>query len=202
MKQQEMERGSLTLETAIVLPIFIFLMLFVYSLFGIVSAHNQISHALIQSAKSLSLDPLLYEKTDMARDSATKFWGGLDDMGLDFMRLGNDPYYMSQNDWYNRTGDAETVVKKRFIGYFSGGSEEAAEEKLKMLRVVNGLSGMDFDVHVNGNKLTIRISCSLKMLFDFWDEAAMPLEQSVTVTLWKNGAEPGTAPGSQGGGFR
>ena len=82
MKAYENQRGSVTLETSIVLPIFIFLFLFIYGLFSVIAAQNQMTHALVQSTKSLSLDSYLTENVDpsflltqleMTRPSKTKF---------------------------------------------------------------------------------------------------------------------------------
>ena len=61
---EDKQRGSTTLETSIVLPIFIFIFLFIFGLFSIVSAQNQMTHALIQSTKSMSLDSYITESVD------------------------------------------------------------------------------------------------------------------------------------------
>ena len=186
MKQCEKQRGSLTLETAIVLPIFFLLILFVYSLFGIYSAHNQMSHALVQASKSLAMDPYLYEETELAGETTTKFWGGLDDVGLNVFRMDNDPYFMALTDWYNKLESSEYVIRNRFIGYLTGGDEQAAEEKLNGLRIVNGLNGVDFDAQIVGDdQLQITMKYTIKMLFNFWDYGEMPVEQTVQVKLWK-----------------
>lgn len=186
MTQQNKQRGSLTLETAIVLPIFLFLILFIYSLFGIFSAHNQLSHALIQSGKSLSMDPYLFEQTELAGETTTKFWGGLDDIGLDVFRMDNDQYFMALTDWYNTLENAEDVIENRFIGYLAGGDKAAADEKLSGLRVVDGLEGIEFEASLVGeDKLEITMRYSLKFLFDFWEYGEMPVEQTILVKLWK-----------------
>lgn len=185
MTKQESQRGSMTLETAIVLPIFFFLLLFIYSLFGIFSAHNQITHALVQSAKSLSLDPYIYDETELLGESTFKFWGSLGDIALNIFRADNDEYYMSTTDWYNQGDGAEAVVRKRFVGYLSGGDENAAQEKLEGLRVIDGLNGIDFTVSVADDMLTIKIDYTLKFLFDFWEFGEMPVSQSIQVKLWK-----------------
>lgn len=85
MKAYENQRGSVTLETSIVLPIFIFLFLFIYGLFSVIAAQNQMTHALVQSTKSLSLDSYLAENVESAGEAGTKFWGGLSDMVSDYL---------------------------------------------------------------------------------------------------------------------
>ena len=56
------ERGSVTLEASLVLPIFIFIFLFCYGILMMFSGQQLISHALLQSAESLSLDSFASEK--------------------------------------------------------------------------------------------------------------------------------------------
>ena len=111
--------GSIIIETSIVVPIFILVILFVYGLFSVTSAQNQITHALIQSSKSLSLDPYLTEHADSASEANT-FWSGLGSMVLDFARLSKSEYFSSSGDWYANGGDS-SLANDRFIGYFSGG---------------------------------------------------------------------------------
>lgn len=196
MKRVKNQQGSLTLETAIVLPIFIFIVLFIFSLFGVISTHNQISHAFIQAAKSLSLDPYIYQEAELAGEDATKFWGGLSDMAIDIMRIDNDPYFISTSDWSEngRSEDASDIVlsvnestaKMRFIGYLTGGDEAAAEEKLDNLGVVNGLDGVSFALSVDGDDMmTIRISYAIELVFDFWNSGEMQINQELKVKLWK-----------------
>ena len=78
------EEGSITLETALVLPIFFFMFLFIYGLFSVYSSQNRMTHALIQSAKSLSLDSYMAENVESAAERGTAFWGGFGDMVIDF----------------------------------------------------------------------------------------------------------------------
>lgn len=86
MENQERQRGSVTLETSIVLPIFLFLFLSIYGLFIVIEAQNQMTHVLVQSTKSLSLDAYLTDNVESAAKAKTEFWGGLSDMVLDIVR--------------------------------------------------------------------------------------------------------------------
>lgn len=211
MSRHSSQRGSLTLETAIVLPIFLFLVLFIYSLFGIFSVHNQMSHALIQAGKSLSLDPYLYSQTNLAGATTTTFWGSLGDIGLNIFRNNNDPYFMTRFDWHNLPEAQEEVVRLRFIGYLSGGDPDAADKKLTDLRVVDGLDGVKFETNITGtDTLQITMSYTMKALFDFWDFGEHPVKQSITVKLWapieieeepKNPSQGGGGLGALGGGL-
>lgn len=184
MEKRDKQRGSVTLETSIVLPIFIFLFLFIYGLFSVVSAQNQMTHTLIQTAKSLSLDSYLTENVDSAAEAGTKFWGGLSDMVLDIVRIDNNEYFTSQTDWYKAPESSGDIVKKRFVGYLAGGDESAAREKLDNLGIVGGLDGITFETEVDDETLKLTIKYEIQYWFDFLDMGKIPMEQTITTRLW------------------
>lgn len=184
MKTYEKQRGSVTLETSIVLPIFILIFLFVYGLFSVIAAQNQMTHALVQSTKSLSLDSYLTENVESAAEAGTKFWGGLSDMVLDIVRLNNNDYFSSQTDWYKSKKGNPDIAKKRFVGYLTGGDEGAADEKLKNLGIVDGLDGVTFTTKVDGESLTVTINYEIQYLFDFCGMGKIPMEQTIKSHLW------------------
>lgn len=176
-------QGTVILETSISLFMFIMVFLFLYGLFSLASAQNQMTHALIQSSKSLSLDPYLTEHVDSAAESKT-FWTSLGSMILDFARISNDPHFASSSDWYNGTGEP-SLAKDRFVGFLSGGDENAANEKLKKLGVVNGLNGVSFVMVINGEDMKITMRYKIQFVFDGLGLGTIPMEHSVTTRLWK-----------------
>lgn len=180
------EQGALLIETAIVLPIFILVIVFVYGIFNITNAQNQISHALIQSTQSLSMDKYTNEKINslLNVEESGGLWGGLDDAILEILRLGNDPYFSSTYTWYDGSGDSQDIAKKRFIGYLSNGDEEAADAKLKALGVIDGLSGITFEVETTSQDVTVTIEYTLQFWVDIFDIGKIPLEQSITSRFW------------------
>ena len=178
------ERGSATIETSIVLVIFIFLFLFVYGLFAVISTQNQMTHALIQSTKSLSLDSYLTENVESAREASTKFWGRLSDMVLDIVRLNNDEYFTSRGDWYKSEYGDTNIAQKRFVGYLAGGDRSAANRKLKDMGVVNGLNGVSFTTAVEGEILTVTIKYEIQYWFDFFGMGKIPMEQTIKIRMW------------------
>lgn len=184
MKEQEVQRGSVTLETSIILPIFLFLFLFLYGLFAIIRVQNQMTHALVQSTKSLSLDSYLTENVESAAENGTKFWGGLSDMVLDLVRVDNNPYFSSRTDWYKLENGNADIVKKRFIGYLTGGDEDAAKEKMKALGIVGGLDGVTFQTKVDGEILNVTIKYQIQYWFDFFGMGKIPMEQTIKSRLW------------------
>lgn len=177
------DSGTVILETSIVLPLFMLVILFIYGLFSITSAQNQMTHALIQSSKSLSLDPYLTEHIDSASEADT-FWSSLGSMVLDFARLSNDKHFSSSDDWYKGSGDA-SLAKDRFVGFLTGGDETAADKKLKDLGIVNGLSGITFDMKIAGEDMTITMKYEIQFWVDAFDLGKIPMEQSITTKLWK-----------------
>ena len=184
MEKIEKQRGSVTLETSIVLPIFIFLFLFIYGLFSVIAAQNQMTHALVQSTKSMSLDSYLTENVESAGEAGTKFWGGLSDMVLDIVRLNNNEYFSSQTDWYKSEDGNPDIAKQRFIGYLTGGDEDEAEEKLKDMGIVDGLNGVTFTTKVEGEILTVTIKYEIQYWFDFFGMGKIPMEQTIKSRLW------------------
>lgn len=180
-------QGALLIETAIVLPIFILIVVFVYGLFNIVNARNQISHALIQSTESLSMDKYLNDKVHSVTgiSDSESLWSGLDDAILELIRIGNDPYFSSKIEWYNAAATSgQETARKRLIGYLSGGDEDAADAKLKALGVIDGLDGIELTVTVESTDVTVTLKYTLQFWADFWGLGKIPVEQSMTARFW------------------
>ena len=182
---REKDSGSVTLELSIVLPIFILMFLFIYGIFSIVMAKNTITHALVQSAKSLSLDSYMNEEYESFKDEGFTFWGGLGDVVVELIRLNDNPYYSSTTKWYSGGADANAVAKKRFIGFFAGGDEGEAEQLAEDLKVVDGLNGLKITATVEGETLSLNAKYELKYWFDFWGYGTVPVEQTIKTRLWK-----------------
>lgn len=178
-------KGSITLETILVLPIFFFMFLFIDGLFVVVTAHNTVTHALIQSSKSLSLDSYITENSGTVFKDDTITWGGVSEMIIDLIRINNNPNFTSHTNWYSKDSVSSSIIKARFVGYLSGGDEDDAESKLKALGVVDGLNGIKLNGAVNGEELTITANYTIQFWFDFMDMGKIPLSQQVTCRLWK-----------------
>lgn len=65
VKKRKSEDGTISLEACIVVPIFIFLILFIYGFIVMFMGQQMISHSMLQSAESLSLDSYGTEKSEM-----------------------------------------------------------------------------------------------------------------------------------------
>lgn len=184
MRLIEKQKGSATLEMSIMLPLFMLIFLFIYGLFSIIAVQNQMTHTLIQTTKSLSLDSYLTENVESAAENGTAFWGGLSDMVLDIVRLDNDPYFTSRSDWYKTESGSPALAKQRFVGYLTGGDLEKAKKKLEDMKIVNGLDGVVFETKVEGEILTVTIKYEIQYWFDFWGIGKIPMSQSIKTQLW------------------
>lgn len=98
--EERSQRGSITLETAMVVPIFCGLFLMLNSLFFVVSTQQQVTHALIQAGNSLAMDTYLTESVESAGEQGTRFWGDLADMVIDIRNIFNPArgYYTDPTD--------------------------------------------------------------------------------------------------------
>lgn len=184
MENLRKEDGAMILELAIVLPMFIIITMFVYGLFIIQSADNQITHALIQSSKSLSMDPYSNEKLDhiSGKKDAQSFYSSLGNMFLDFSRMSKDEYFSSPEKWY--TTKNEGVVKKRFYGFFAGNEENAAE-KLEKMNVIDGINGLKWNIGFTENNLEIELDYTIQFWFDAFNLGKIPIKHRIITKLWK-----------------
>ncbi len=191
------DKGSITIEMSIVLPIFIFIFLFINGLFSIIAAHNTMTHALIQTSKSLAMDSYIIENYESVAKEGEKFWGGISDMVTDLVRIGNDPYFSSMPDWYNipdddvsqdsdeKKAEMNNVALYRFVGFLAGGDCTKADRILKDLKVKDGLLGLDMKVSVIGKDLSVNIKYGIQYWFDFLGMGVFNMNQTIKTTLWK-----------------
>ena len=183
-EERKTENGSIILETGLVLPIFILVFLFVYGLFFVVSAQNQVTSAVFQSMKSLSLDPYLTENVESVQ-KASSLWSNLGEIILDVGRASNNKYFSSATDWYaSGSGALQTVARDRFIGFFAGGKEAEARKKAKNLGIVGGLDGIAITAAVSGNSMTITVNYTIQTWFDAFGLGKIPVSQTFQANLW------------------
>ncbi len=96
MKRENTEKGSVTIEAAIILPIFCALFMALNGFFFVFNAQNQIAHALVQSATSLGMDSYANNQIASGLDGANGFWGSLSDVIQDgYRRFFSSKYFSS-----------------------------------------------------------------------------------------------------------
>lgn len=174
------DRGSITLEASIVVPIFIILMLAVNGLFIMFSGQQMISHALIQSAKSLAFDP--YATQRIAGDEDDK----LADMFQDIYTFAaGAENYVSHDKWFEDSENIDSLVESRFIAYLRS-SKSDANELLKTIGVKDGVDGLNFSgCSVDDGILTIKVRYTQEFIFNAADLASFERELSVKVRLFE-----------------
>ena len=190
MKKRSQE-GFITVEACVSVLAFLLLMLLLSGLFLMFMAQNVTGHTLLQTSQSLSFDS--YTTDNMKLDEPgvgsvaivlKNFVTGL------FGNSDNNPYFVTDTKWYTAENtDIGSVVKKRFIGYLSGGedgNEEKADEYLKNMNVANGIEGLDFSgSYVKDDTLYIVLRYELEYYFKIGTLGNVSVEQTACSKLWK-----------------
>lgn len=186
------ENGLLSLEACITLPIFMFMMFFLYSFFVVFEARNEMAHVLLSTADSLALDA--------CENSGLGESGTVGQVLYNFYGMStnaNNPF-TDYRTWYDTTtvenedgstaidGTFEDIIRTRFAAYLTGGDLSKTEEILKRYHVKGGSAGLDFSAsHVSGGKLYLSLKYTLEYEFHVFDGGEVTFEQSVCSKLWK-----------------
>lgn len=147
MKKQNHNSGVITIEAAIMMPMFIMLMLFLYAFFIFFMGQQIMSHTAIQTAKSLSFDPYLVARVEN------------DDLAVmisDIVGFFSDNY-SSTEKWFDDESDkAAEVAKKRFLAFLP--NQDNHDAILDFIGVKEGTAGLDFSgSKVEDGVLTLNI---------------------------------------------
>lgn len=193
-------RGAVSIEACIVLTLFIFFVLALYSFFAVFEVQGKVSSAIMQSAQSLSVDAYnidrIYVDFDEEEHDEISFFATLvSDFGLQNSVI-NEFYATKNNNWYKTHSKAkdnaelQRVIKERFIAYLTDeGTEAAAKELLKKLRVEGDIGGLDFGESEidEDNNLIIRLKYKVNYVFDCPTINLQPIEfnQSTSSRLWR-----------------
>ncbi len=192
--RKKQEQGSISLEACIVLPIFIFLLMFFYGFIVFFSGHYLLAHTLIQSAQSLSLDPYAIERLEIS-------WEDMES-GKDLVKalyssafFEYNEYFSSNEKWYTQGNEElmQETVKNRFLGYLVGDGdvsevESRANDMLEYMRIQDGISGLDFsETKIENGILTLKIKYTQEFVFNFQGLAAFDRQQTISITLWDVG---------------
>ena len=170
------ERASVTLEAAIILPIFCFLFMALNGVFFVFSAQNQVMHTLVQTANSLSLDPYWNEKTGVEKPNVSIILQNFE------RSITQDKSFSSTESWHKNETVSSGVLEDRFYSYFTGdGNKLSAYTKLKKLGVVGN---MELSGTVNNGDLTLVAKYKMKFWFNLFKTEPLDLSQKVKVHLW------------------
>lgn len=170
------ERASVTLEAAIILPIFCFLFMALNGVFFVFSAQNQVMHTLVQTANSLSLDPYWNEKTGVENLNVSIILQNFE------RSITQDKSFSSTESWHKNETVSSGVLEDRFYSYFTGdGNKLSAYTKLKKLGVVGN---MDLSGTVNNGDLTLLAKYKMQFWFNPFKTKPLEISQQVKVHLW------------------
>ncbi len=183
------ENGLLSLEASIALTIFIFLMLFMYSLFVVFEARNTLGHAVLATANSLSLDvydTALFDGGDASTKAVKDIFRAV------YGSAGREnSAFISREDWYSVGADGalsasfENTVRTRFLAYLGGGSEEHANKVLERYHIRNGAEGLDFsESHTDGENLYLSLKYTIEYEFQVFNLDVLYMEQKACSRLW------------------
>lgn len=177
-------KGSISLEACIVVPIFIMLMMLVYGLFVMFMGQQVVTHAVTQGAKSLAYDPYAIERGAANSEAKlTDFFGSI---------LRKDGY-VSNTKWYSTDSKKlNSVVTSRVRSYLTqdGGKEKIStvNNKLKTFGVRNGVYGLKFtDSKVENGVLTLKVTYKQEFPMDAFGLVGFDRAVTVKVRLftWK-----------------
>ena len=146
MKKQHKNAGVITLEAAIMMPMFILLMLFLYAFFIFFMGQQIMSHTAIQTAKSLSFDPYAVERAD---------GNSLYEMVHDISDLAFSGHYSSSEKWYtsSRSSKLPEVAKERFFAFLPNQTDHNG-----LLKLI-GVENLEFSgSSVEDGVLTLKIT--------------------------------------------
>lgn len=178
------ENGVISLEACIVIPIFVFLIIFVYGFILFFSGQQLISHAVIQSSESLSLDSYATEKVNLSDEdeiSSDEVFAVLYGKAMQF----DSENFSSSKKWYNDSSTVPQTAKDRFVGFLSDGDTDEANDLLENFGIVGGLNGLDFSSsRVENGKLIINIKYKQEFIFNFQGYAAFDREITHTSKMW------------------
>lgn len=170
------ERASVTLEAAIILPIFCFLFMALNGVFFVFSAQNQVMHTLVQTANSLSLDPYWNEKTGVENLNVSIILQNFE------RSITQDKRFSSTESWHKNETVSSGVLEDRFYSYFTGdGNKLSAYAKLKKLGIVGN---MELSGTVNNGDLILVAKYKMKFWFNLFKTEPLDLSQTVKVHLW------------------
>ena len=183
MNRKKNNKGSITLEASLVLPIFIFLLLFMYGIIMVFSGKELMSHAALESAQSLSLDSFANEKIggpgfENSKTMVNQLYSSL------LTDSKNGSHFSSNDKWYS--GNVSGAVESRFWGYFIGGSSSKANKLLPMIGIKEGTSGVRFSSSYKDgdNNLHIIVEYDQQFMFDMGGTLSFPRRVEVVSHMW------------------
>ncbi len=179
------DSGVVSLEACIVLPIFVFLILFFYGFMFLFAGEQLVSHALIQSAVSLSLDSYATDKLSDSSEVDSFMQDLFNSALVEVAEAEGETSHSSSEKWYADQSSVQSEVESRFISYLANGDMETANAKLDQFGVVNGIDGISFsECKVEDDVLTITIEYKQEYLMDAFGLLSYDRTKTITQKMW------------------
>ena len=173
--------GILSIEAAIALTSFMFLIMFLIDIGRVYQAQNYVTHGLLQTSKSIAAASY---KTN--RDVQYGFLMGSVNGFLEGLLSGGTVDNSSYNAAWERK-DMEELVEMIY-GTCVAGSDSAADAALKKCGLSNGRGSINFQGTCleNGDKdILIKASYTVELPFKVFGYQQVTLRQNVRSRLWK-----------------
>ena len=186
-KIRKNRKGTVTIETAIFLPIFFFMFMAIFGIFIVILARHQVRHAFMQTAKSLSKDSFVMEQVDTTSPDGNQICNSFGELVTAIIRWAiDDEFYTSRTKWYleSNTTVGNEIIKDRFVGFIAGGNEKDADNYLKTLRVKNGLNGVTFEYYIENGVLTLKMNYTVEYWFNAFGAEQIKMQQTVKTKMW------------------
>ena len=175
MKEKK-NQGSLTLEACIVVPIFLMVMLLANGLFIMFMGQQVMSHAMLQTAKSMAFDPYGAQKANTDGSPA------LMPLFMDLFTLG-DSAYSSTDDWTDG-GNVPKEAEERFYAFLGGKSKANSYAILDVVGVKGGAAGVKFtDSSYDKDTGILTVSMSYEQEFIFNAMGLLSFPRTLTVQI-------------------
>lgn len=176
MKNMKSEKGVVTMEAAIVVPIFVLLMLLMNGLFVMFMGQQIMAHTAIQSAKSLAMDPYSTQRVQADKQDH------LADVFAKLFAMRHEEF-VSTDEWY-KSADVADMVEERFMAYLGGSGD--AEGLLDVIGVEGGSSGLDFSGSTLADGvLTMNIKYTQNFVYGTSDLTSIEREITMKVKLFE-----------------
>jgi len=185
------ERGLLSLEACIVVIIFMFLMLFLYSFFVVFEVRNEIGHVLLATANSMAFDEFENDKLGNSGNFGQLIYN------LYGENTNDNTDFTDYQRWYETTTEtddsgAEVIssgfsgaIQDRFIAYLTGGGTNSAETILQRYHIVGGLDGLDFSgSSVSGGRLFLSVRYKIEYEFNVFGLGEAEFEHKACSKMW------------------
>lgn len=199
------EDGSVTVEATLCVTLFMIFALFLTTLFYTVYVQEAISHSIIQTADSLSMEAYSIKKLQPDENTGVK--AAITALGVRLFSTSNsDEHFYTEQRWFAedrleeqyveraeisagnpalRTIDLSEIIKTRFVGFFANGDEEYADAFLKKMGVVDGLNGISFtESQVKNGNLYIKAKFKVKYLINIGKIGEINASQEYCSKIW------------------